>query len=228
VTGRGGKFSNIKDKNCIYVEHTHSLYSTKFCSSAQDIKDSDDNVTNVSNGSTHSYKARAIPHILNQSEFIGASFCLNIKDTIADSNAMQIFAIEGTPIINKCRTAQSLKVYLADGRQVMSTHVCDIFIEHLPTILTGHIVSNLSIATLFGIHALTDAGCNVIFGREKCTVRYNGKTILCSGKDPARHIHRGIIKVPTVSTYVIHIYRLHGRLKGRGTVPPNHHALLEM
>jgi hypothetical protein len=177
------------NKNPIHVKHTHSSHPTKLCSSAQDIKDNDDNVTvvasNMSNGSMHSYKAHALTHILNQSEFSGATFCLNIKDAIADSGAMQIFVMEGTPVINKRRMTQPLKVALANGRQVMSTHMCDIYIEGLPTILMGHIIPSLSISSLFGIRALTDAGCNVTFDHEKCTVRYNGKTILSGGKDPA-------------------------------------------
>jgi hypothetical protein len=108
------------------------LYPTELCSSAQDIKDSDDSITvvasNVSDGSTHSYKAHALTHILNQSEFSGVNFCLKIKEAVADSGAMQIFVMEGTPIINKRKTMQPLKVALADGRQVMSTHMCDIYI----------------------------------------------------------------------------------------------------
>ncbi len=165
------------------------MYPTELCSSAQDIKDSDDNITvvasNVSNRSLQSYKARALTHILTQSEFSGATFCLNIKDAIADSGAMQIFVMEGTPVINKHKMTQPLKVVFANGRQVMSTHMCDVCIEGLPTILMGHITPNLSIVSLLGIRALTDAGCNITFDRERCTVRYNGKTILSGGKDPA-------------------------------------------
>jgi hypothetical protein len=133
--------------------------------SAQNIKDSDENVTvaasNVSNGSTQSYKARALTQILTQSELSGVTFCLNIKDAIADSGAMQIVVMEGTPVINKHKMTQLLKIALANGRQVMSTHMCDIYIEGLPTTLLEHIFPNLSIASLFGIRALTDAGCNV-------------------------------------------------------------------
>jgi hypothetical protein len=59
----------------------------------QVIKDSDDKVTvvasNMSNGSTQSYKAHALTHILTQSEFSGATFCFNIKDAVADSGATQ-------------------------------------------------------------------------------------------------------------------------------------------
>ncbi len=61
------------------------------------------------------------------------SFCPTLactipKDAIADSGTMQIFVMEGTLVINKCKTTQPLKVALADGRQVISTHMCDIYI----------------------------------------------------------------------------------------------------
>ncbi len=66
----------------------------------------------------------------------------------------------------------------------MSTHMCDIIIPGLPTTLVGHIVPELSIASLFGIRVLTAAGCTVKFDNEKCVVKYNGKIILTGMKDP--------------------------------------------
>ena len=66
----------------------------------------------------------------------------------------------------------------------MSTHMCDIIIPGLPTTLVGHIVPELSIASLFGISVLTEAGCTVKFDIEKCVVKYNGKIILIGMKDP--------------------------------------------
>ena len=89
---------------------------------------------------------------------------------IADSGATQIFIMEGTPVVNKRPTPLPLKVALADGRHVMSTHICDIAIDGLPTVLTGHIIPNLSIASLFGIRVLTEAGCNVTFTKGECVV----------------------------------------------------------
>jgi hypothetical protein len=77
-----------------------------------------------------------------------------------------------------------LKVALADGRRVMSTHMCDIIIPGLPTMLVGHIVPELSITSLFGIRVLTAAGCTVKFDNNKCVVKYNGKIILTGMKDP--------------------------------------------
>ncbi len=92
--------------------------------------------------------------------------------------------MEGTPVLNKQKSTCPLKVALADGRQVLSTHMCDIIIPGLPTSLVGHIVPELSIASLFGIRVLTEVECMVKFDNKKCVVKYNGKTILVGMKDP--------------------------------------------
>ncbi len=106
------------------------------------------------------------------------------NEAIADSGATQIFVMDGIPVHNKQRTTCPLKVALADGRQVMSTHMCDIIILGLPTTLVGHIVPELSIASLFGIRVLTEGGCTVKFDSKKCVVKYNGNIILTGMKDP--------------------------------------------
>jgi hypothetical protein len=62
--------------------------------------------------------------------------------------------------------------------------MCDIIIPGLPTMLVGHIIPELSIASLFGIRVLTAAGCTVKFDNEKCVVKYNGNIILTGMKDP--------------------------------------------
>jgi hypothetical protein len=91
--------------------------------------------------------------------------------------------MEHTPIVNKRITHAPLKVALADGRKVFSTHECDVHIRDLPTVLTGHIIPDLSIASLFGVRVLTEAGCKVPFNKVKCTIRYDNKIILEGGKD---------------------------------------------
>jgi hypothetical protein len=65
--------------------------------------------------------------------------------------------VVGTPVVNKQPMTQPLKVFLADERQVMSTHMCDIHIKGIPFVLTGHIIPDLSIASLFGTRVLTKA-----------------------------------------------------------------------
>ncbi len=150
--------------------------------------DDDDITVPTSNVSTQSltpgsYKAWAIDHIF-QTEIAGAAFRLTTNNAIADSGATQIFVMEGTPAVNKRPTTHPLKVSLADGRQVMSTHKCDIHIGGLPIVLTGHIIPDLSIALLFGIQVLTEAGCKVTFTQQECIVHYNDRIILQGEKDP--------------------------------------------
>ena len=78
------------------------------------------------------------------------------SEAIADSGATQIFVMDGIPVQSRRKTTCPLKVALADGWRVMSTHMCDIIIPGLPTTLVGHIVPELSIASLFGIRVLTE------------------------------------------------------------------------
>ncbi len=61
--------------------------------------------------------------------------------------------------------------------------MCNIHIEGLPFPLTGHIIPDLSIATLLGIHVLTEVGCEVTFTKTTCVVKYNGNIILTGNKD---------------------------------------------
>jgi hypothetical protein len=89
------------------------------------------------------------------------------RDAIANSGATQIFVTEGMLVKNKRRTPCPLKVTLADRRQVWTTHICDINIPGLPYTLTGHIILDLSIASLFGIRVLTAVGCTVTFDNNK-------------------------------------------------------------
>jgi hypothetical protein len=93
--------------------------------------------------------------------------------------------MDGMLVHNKQKTTCPLKVALADGRRVMSTHMYDIIIPGLPTTLIGHIVPELSIASLFGIHVLMEAGCTMQFDNKKCVVCYKEKNILIGMKNPA-------------------------------------------
>jgi hypothetical protein len=107
---------------------------------------------------------------------------VEIKDLhgIADAEATSFFIKEGVPVDNKQPATNPLTVNLADGRQVKSTHTCNVVVPGLPHLLLGHIVPNLAIASLFGICPLGNAGCIVLFNKDKCTVWYDGKSILTS------------------------------------------------
>jgi hypothetical protein len=112
-----------------------------------------------------------------------ANVTLRTMDAIANSDTTQIFVMENTPVVKKRITCSPLKVALANGRNVFSTHECNVHIVGLPTVLTGHIIPDLSIMSLFRIQVLTEVGCEVHLNKHKCTVRYDNKIILEGGKD---------------------------------------------
>ena len=97
----------------------------------------DDDITvvtsNVSNGSTASIKSAFSSFAPSQqSKWAYAAMTITSNEAIADLGATQIFIMDGTPVHNKQKTMCLLKVALADGRRVMSTHMCDIIIPGLP------------------------------------------------------------------------------------------------
>ena len=79
-------------------------------------------------------------------------------------------------------------ISLPDDRKVVSTHICDINIPGLPTVLTGHIVLGITMTSLIGIHIFCKAGCYVIFDNEKCKVFYKNNIILRGYKDPTTNL----------------------------------------
>jgi hypothetical protein len=98
---------------------------------------------------------------------------------------MSIFIKEGTPCHNMQPATKPLRVNLPDGCQVKSTHTCQVLIPGLPRPLTGYIVPNLAIASLFGIRPLCNAGCTVIFHQDKVDVWYKNKIILTGPRNIA-------------------------------------------
>jgi hypothetical protein len=161
---------------------------TQMVSPVSEVVMDDDDITvvtsNVSDGSTTSLESAFSSFAPRQaSKWAYAVMTIASTEAIADSGGTQIFVMDGIPVHNKQKTTCPLKVALADRRRVTSTHMCDIIIPGLPTTLVGHIVPELSIASLFGIRVLTAAGCTVKFDNEKCVVKYNGKIILTGMKD---------------------------------------------
>ena len=156
---------------------------------ANEILVDDDDITvvtsNILEGSTKSIESAFSSFAPRQaSKWAYAGMTIASNEAIADSGATQIYVMDGIPVHNRRKTTCPLKVALADRWRVMSTHMCDIIIPGLPTILVGHIVPELSIASLLGIRVLTEAGCTVKFDIEKCVIKYNGKIILTGMKDP--------------------------------------------
>ena len=107
------------------------------------------------------------------------------SQAIADTGATSIFVMAGTPMENMRTAVDPLTINLPHGGIVTSTHLCDIVIPGLPTVLTGHIVPGLKMASLLGIRILCKAGCVVTFTDKNCEVRFNKKLILQGTKDPS-------------------------------------------
>jgi hypothetical protein len=96
---------------------------------------------------------------------------------IADTGATSIFIMDGVNVVNKCLATKALTINMPDGQKVTSTHVCNITIPGLPLTLMWHIVPHLAVATLVGICPLCNAGCTVVFDKNKCNVIYDVNVI---------------------------------------------------
>ncbi len=104
---------------------------------------------------------------------------------IANTGATSIFIMDGIDVVNKRIATTPLTINLPDGKKVKLSHVCDITIPGLPTILLGHIVPSLTAASLIGIRPLCKAGCTVVFDDKKCDVIFDDNVILRGFKDPS-------------------------------------------
>jgi hypothetical protein len=107
------------------------------------------------------------------------------NQAIADTGATFIYIMEGADVDIKCPATVPLTINFPDVKRVQSIHVCDIQIPGLPTVLTGHIVPSLCIASLIEIRLLCKAGCKIIFDNKKCDMVFDGVVILCGFKDPS-------------------------------------------
>jgi hypothetical protein len=94
----------------------------------------------------------------------------NIPHThaVADTGATSIFVMKGTPMLNVCLATQPLTIHLLDGKMVKSSHICNVRIPGLPTLLEDHIVPDLMVASLVGICILCKAGCIFVFTDTAC------------------------------------------------------------
>ena len=86
---------------------------------------------------------------------------------------------------NICPAKNPLNINLPNGKVVKSTHLCNLKVPGLPYVLEGHIVLDLTVASLIGICILCKVGCIVVFTDAACYVMNNGEVILTGHKDPS-------------------------------------------
>jgi hypothetical protein len=101
-----------------------------------------------------------------------------ITHAVADTGATSVLVMKNTPMKNICPTTNPLNINLPDGTIVKSTHICNLEIPGVPHVLEGHIVPELTVASLVGIRILCKLGCTVLFTDTACYVRYQGNGIL--------------------------------------------------
>jgi hypothetical protein len=93
--------------------------------------------------------------------------------------------MKNTPMKNIRPTTNPLNINLPDGTIVKSSHISDLEIPGLPHVLEGHIMPELTVASLVGIRILCKLGCTVLFTDTVCYVRYQVKDVLTGYKDPS-------------------------------------------
>jgi hypothetical protein len=79
-----------------------------------------------------------------------------VKPSLADANtgATLLFLTKGAPCQNKRCAINPVIITLPNGRKIKSTHLCNVMIPGLPILLTGHIMPDITTASLFGIRVL--------------------------------------------------------------------------
>jgi hypothetical protein len=107
---------------------------------------------------------------------------------IADTGATSLYLTKGAPCLNKHRATTPISVTLPDSRKIFSSHICDVAIPGLPTVLTGHIIPDMTTASLLGIRILCKAGYKVIFDNKNCQVIFEDNVILTGYKDPVSNL----------------------------------------
>ena len=164
---------NVDVKKLEMANNTISSYPTQLDIAASIfVVDNDDNNTVVASNCSQKHSSANSAQTAPEHQHY-ANMLIELLHAIADTGATSIFVMEGTPMENIKPTMSPITINLPDGKRVMSTHTCDITIPGLPTVLTGHIVPGIKMASLFGIRVLCKAGCTVTFDDEKCVVRYN-------------------------------------------------------
>jgi hypothetical protein len=130
-------FAAVKDNNNVTI-----ATSNGYRSSTQEHIPSLPNVSSIQ--SIAATTQAMFRHLLQ--EYLNA-IAIAMNQAIADMGAKSIFLMDGIDVVNKRLSWKRLTINMPDGRKVTSTHVCDIMIPGLPTLLMGHIVPHLAIAS---------------------------------------------------------------------------------
>ena len=117
----------------------------------------------------------------------------NVVNTYADSGASNTYFRLKDVANNKVATQNSIIVTQANGDTMQSTHIANM---NLPTLSSeakiGHVIPNLSSASLLSIGQLCDDDCLALFTKEKVFIFKQNKLLL-QGK---RNFFNGMWTIP--------------------------------
>ena len=103
----------------------------------------------------------------------------NVVNTYADSGASNTYFRLKDVANNKVATQNSIIVTQANGDTMQSTHIANM---NLPTLSSeakiGHVIPNLSSASLLSIGQLCDDDCLALFTKEKVFIFKQNKLLL--------------------------------------------------
>jgi len=92
-----------------------------------------------------------------------------LTHAIADTGATSKFILKGTPVKNLRTTNNPITISLPDGSKVTLTHMCDINIPGLSTVLTGYIVPGIIPSSVYKYYAKQDARLFLTTKSVKCS-----------------------------------------------------------
>ena len=104
----------------------------------------------------------------------------NIREwAILDSGATSHFLVVDAPCQNIQPALIPLTVRQPDGAQVRSSHTCSLNIDTLPkNARVAHVIPGLASHSLLSVVRLCNSGCEVVFTKIDCYVKYRGRTVL--------------------------------------------------
>jgi hypothetical protein len=126
----------------VFAYYSKPSYPTQFVLTATIASDADNDATMFTSNTSDS-RTNEPHHALGM--FAEPSLA------VADTGAILLFLTKGTPCQNKQHAVNPITVTLPDGCKIKSTHICDVTIPGLPTVLMGQIMPDMTMASLFGI-----------------------------------------------------------------------------
>ena len=124
------------------------------------------------------------------SQFIGA---------FSVSGATGHFLVDGSRAVNIQPASHPIKIILTNGKVTMSTHTCNLDIPWLSDVISeAHIVPGLSHSSLILTRKFYNAGSKVIFDKNECSVKYQGKLVLTGGRYLLTELQQLLINPTTI------------------------------